>query len=137
MASLHHLSCSQYFSLNSLLSPQTSVRTFSNIMGYPSSLVGGAPASAGWPNPLSSTHIQCISCCSMSSAAVCVTINSNNVGDGVCYHISGVVCSLIQLSQTQCIETLTVRFTLQFQWTSIFSSSKVTSLLSSYLDSTK
>ena len=50
--------------------PQNSDITFNNIIGLPSSLVGGVPACLGRPNPLSSIQIQCINCCNISSAAI-------------------------------------------------------------------
>ena len=64
-----HSSCWRYFSRSAPSLPQNSPTTFSSIIGLPSSRVGGAPASLGTPNPLSSTRIQWISCCSISSAA--------------------------------------------------------------------
>ena len=64
-----HSSCWRYFSRSAPSLPQNSLTTFSSIIGLPSSRVGGAPASLGTPNPLSSTRIQWISCCSISSAA--------------------------------------------------------------------
>ena len=62
-------SCWWYFSRSAPSLPQNSLTTFSSIIGLPSSRVGGAPASLGTPSVLSSTRIQWISCCSISSAA--------------------------------------------------------------------
>lgn len=55
-----HSKSAAYFSLSLSSCPQNSERTFSKIIGLPSSSEGGAPSNLGMPSPLSSTRIQWI-----------------------------------------------------------------------------